>query len=177
MYHPPCLPRQSPKSTKGLTLLELVIALSVWMILSVGIFLLWQHTTNSAVNMLDRQNALENARSTMDALIRNMQISDQIVLYTDRNNVLDNLRWNRIRGVEQHEVEFTFYVNARRGESAFQVMRIGGNEFSSNIRRIYITYTPNQRMNITVQTACDDPIILHGSVDVRYKCVTVNRVN
>jgi len=165
------------KRTKGLTLLELVIALAVWLVLSAGVFFLWQHTSNASVHLLERQNVLENARGAMDAMLANIEQSRNVRVRTSG----DTLRILDFPGhFSTGNNYFTFTFNNYRPTAAsYQQLLFGNNELASGIAQIYITYTRDRRNNITqinikVHTACDEPIILHGSVDVRYKNVSFN---
>jgi len=163
------------KQTKGFTLLELVIALSIWMLLSMGVFFLWQHASRTTVTLIERQNALENARSSMDALVMNIQLARNIVLETTSINILRQITLTeRDPQGQLHDYVFDFDINASSGSARHQVLRFGENEFSSGIARIYMFYIPGRRINITIYTACPEPIILRSSVDVRYKNVVVN---
>ena len=162
------------KSRSGLTLLEAVIALALWLVLSIGIFLVWQHTALSGADMIERQTAFENARISMDALIMNFQLARRITLQTDSNDVLQRLTLNQRNplGIFENYV-FRFNVNALPASAQFQRLEFGNNEFAANIAEIKITYVDDNRMVIKIITGCDDPIILHGSVDVRYKPVEI----
>ena len=177
------------KRTKGLTLLELVIALAVWLVLSAGVFFLWQHTSNAGINMLDRQDALENARGAMDALLRNIELSKIIRVTTDRENILRRLEFPDYPEQIGY-IAYTFsFNNYRPGLESYQRLNFGGNnELARGIAAIYITRTPLIRPYRTIhieihticyvescsQPNCDHPIILHGSVDVRHKNVLFN---
>jgi len=156
------------KSKRGLTLLELVVALGLWLLLSTGVFFLWHHTSGSTTNILQRQSAFERARGAMDALITGIQMSSEIRLTTDEHNLLDSIV---VRGYnaqnELHDFIFEFLPN-------IQTLRFGGLEFSNNIAAIYIVYTTDRHMDITIYTTCQEPIVIHGSVDVRYKYVVLH---
>ena len=159
---------------KAYTLLEVVIALALWLILSTGIFLVWQHSALSGAHLLEQQNAFENARLSMDALIINFQLARKITLQTDSNNVLQLLTLNQRNplGIFEDYV-FRFNVNASPASAQYQRLEFGNNEFAANIAEIKIIYIDGNHMDITVTTGCDEPIVLHGSVDVSYKDVTV----
>ena len=160
-------------------MLEVTIALAVFMVLSAGIFAVWRHSSNSAMHLLARQNAFENARGAMDALLMNIQMAKTIVLVTDRYDNLESLTLTE-RNPQGflHNYIFQFDVNAAPGTTQHQRLRFGMQEFASNLAAIIITIGGNyQRMYITIITGCDYPIILYGSGDIRYKDVTVVRRN
>ena len=167
--HIPC------KTSKGLTLLELVIAMAVWLGLLLSVLFLMHHTSATTSVTLARQNALENARITMDALVVNIELASRVTLVTGPDNMLQSLtlRQQNSMGMPHYYV-FDFNVNAPYGSARHQVVRLGNNEFSSNIGAVYITYVPNRRVDISVVTACETPLVLHGSVDAMFKNVRVH---
>jgi hypothetical protein len=159
---------------KGFGLLEAVIALALWLLLSAGVFMVWHFSALSGTGKLERQNAFENARISMDALIMNFQMAKHITLDTDENDVLSRLtlRQRDPQGnLENYNIHFR--TNTRR---MYFGQPHGGNEFASGLAEIRIIYTHGKRMCITVITACDEPnepIVLEGSVCVRHKFVTI----
>ncbi|MCL2386264.1 MAG: hypothetical protein FWC89_01825 [Defluviitaleaceae bacterium] len=165
---------KSKKACGGLTLLEVVIAFALWIILSIGVFMVWQHSARAGTVLLERQDAFESARVAMDALIMNMQMARQITLQTDSNDILIQLSLiqNTDPSTNQEAYRFNFNVNASYGTANHNRLRFGDNEFASGIAEIRI-YPVDNRMRIIVTTACPEPIILEGSVDIRYKQVTI----
>lgn len=161
-------------NNKGFTLLELVIALGIWLVLSLGVFFVWQYASDTSFRLIGRQSALENARTSMDALVMNIQLSHEITLQTDGNNILQQLTVRSINPQGQlHDYIFEFNVNAPYGAARHGVLVFGANEFTSGIGRIYMAYIPGNRIDIGVHTNCPQPIVLHGSVDARFKRVTL----
>ena len=158
-------------SPKGVTLLELTVALAVWMLLATGIFALWQHASASVERNLTRQSAFENARGVMDALIINVQLSSHIMLEATANDEMRRLTLTE-RNPQGHLHDYVFEFTPGGN---YRVL-FGANEFASGIAAIYITYVSGRRIDITVSTICAEPIVLHGSVDARYKFVTVRVV-
>ena len=159
----------------GFTLLEAIIALALWLILSVGIFAIWQHTTHISREILARQNAFENARVSMDALLMNLQMAQAIHLEVDSNNILRTLTLTarNPQGL-LHDYTFRFDINAPIDSARYNRLIFGlHNEFASNIASVRIEFVNDNRMSVTIQTACKEPIIITGSVDVRYKTVVV----
>jgi len=160
------------KSKKGFSLTELVMAIGVWMILSLGVLFLWQHVTNRSADMLQHQWAFEQARGSMDVLLMNIQLSSTIRLNTDSNNVMRNLTLTQYdTDGNLHDYVYEFDINLPETAAQFQWLRRGGAEVAAGIARIEIVYVPGSHMEIVIQTACDEPIVLRGRVDVRYKNV------
>ena len=165
------------KRTKGLTLLELVVALGIWIFISAGVFMLWQHTTRASLHMVSHQSAFENARGAMDVMIANMELEENIIVRTDNNNVLTYMYWGRYTANARRELSFDFITSP--ASDRFQLLLFGENEFARGIESIYMEYIEGRRIYITIHAICDgyncnDPIILHGSVDVRHKNVSFN---
>jgi prepilin-type N-terminal cleavage/methylation domain-containing protein len=166
---------------KGFTLLETVIALALWLILSAGIFFVWSYSTHRSAAMIERQSAFENARISFDAIKMNFQMSRIIDLQTN-NDVLQSVRMcqpstasNRNcqhGGGLWHDYRFTFDASRQR-----LTFPDAGNEFSSNIAEIKI-FPNDTQMHIKITTACSDtePIVIEGSFCVRHKTVIVNGV-
>jgi len=176
------------KTSKGFTLLEALIALGVWMVLSLSVVLIWQHTARRSYELIARQDAFENARFAMDALINNIQVARTIVLRVDGNYVLQDVlltgyRWVIVGSSGEwrlHTYEFLFDINAGPGNIQHHRLQIAGNmEFASNIasvRMIPVGEPGDWRyMRIAIRTGCDPPIELEGSVDIRFKSLTVLR--
>ena len=154
------------------------MSISVWMILSLGVLFLWQHTTNRAVDIFEEQEAFERGRVAMDILVMNLQMARSIELQTDNNNVMRRLILNQRNpeGVLRNYT-YEFNINLTPTAARFQQLVIidnnVANEMVSGIGSIRMVYVPERRIDITVETACDEPMVLHGSVDVRYKHVIV----
>jgi len=157
------------KRNKGFTLLELTIALAIFMILSISVAHVWLYISRSSMRIVAQQNAFENARASMDALIANMQASYTIRVEVNSNNILHRLTLtqqdttNRLR-------DYYFYV---RNNMLHIGQASGSNEFTSRIAYIQIMLINNQRLDIIIATDCEIPIILNGSVDIRYKVVNI----
>ena len=163
------------KSKAGLTLLEVTIALALWLILSAGVFFAWQYSVRASAAILAGQNAFENARATMDVLIMNIQMSSRIEIYNDENGIMQRLVLYQDDTLFRDEpYEFRFDINAGLLVFARQrTIAVGAhNAFADGIGEIRITYVPGRRIEIFVITACEaprEPIRLWGSTDVRYK--------
>jgi prepilin-type N-terminal cleavage/methylation domain-containing protein len=160
---------------KGFTLLEVTIALGLWLILSMGVFLVWQHSARESAAMIERQSAFENARLAMDAFIMNLQLAREVTLQTDGNDNLQRLTLLQLNpdGV-LHNYRFDFNVNAAPGSVRFQRLEFGDNEFAAGLAEIRITYV-DQGMDIRIKTGCDEPIVLNGRACVRFKNVILDR--
>ncbi|MCL2362890.1 MAG: type II secretion system GspH family protein [Defluviitaleaceae bacterium] len=159
------------KTSRGFSLLEAVIALSIWMILSLSVFFIWQHVSERGTELLAQQNAFENARVALDALISNTEMARTIDLRVGRDSTLQRITlWQRAPDGNVHDFRFDFDVNAHpTNEAHFQRLRFGLQEIARGIAQITVQPIDGQRLLITVTTSCDYPIVLEGSVDIRYK--------
>jgi hypothetical protein len=166
----------------GATLLETVIALGVWFILSTAVIFAWQYVTNASARIIARNQAFENARFALDTMLMNIQLYDEINLTTHTfggyENVLVSLAIPRRVVQPSGGVVFfsnTFFFDAglpaghvRRG----RIERSGpGNEMARHIALVRVIYVPGTRIDIIIKTDCEQPVILEGSACVRYKKV------
>jgi prepilin-type N-terminal cleavage/methylation domain-containing protein len=161
----------------GFTLLEVTIALAVWLILSLGVLFAWRYVANASANIIARQNALENARISMDMMVMNIQLSDVIYLDTHSHGGHDHvLRRLVMPGLDAQGIlrNYTFSFDITLPPTAVRHNRLelGGNELASHIALVRVIYIDGQRMDIEIRTDCAEPIVLEGSVCVRYKNVT-----
>jgi len=160
------------KKQKGFTLVELIVSLGLWMILSLGVLFLWQHATHRSADVMQRQWALEQARGSMDILLMNIQLAHTIRLDTNNNGIMRRLTLTQYDpNGRLHDYVFEFNINLPETAASYQRLLHGGAEVASGIARIEIVYVLGRRMEIMIQTACEEPIVLRGSVDVRYKNV------
>ena len=174
------------KKAGGFTLIEATIALALWLILSLGVFAVWQHSARTSANTLARQNAFENARAAMDIITMNLQMSRTIRLETTTNDTLRRLNMSQRDpdGILRN-YDMTFNYNLPPGSLRHNRLEFGlitpgiqrtTNEMAENIADIRIIYIEGSRMEITITTACEtNPVILEGSVDMRRKTITVVR--
>ena len=168
---------RATRKCDGFTLLEATIALALFLILSTGVLFIWQYAAGRSMDIVARQNAFENARASMDALVMNLQMANTIVLETDAEHVLQQLTMTQRNPQGQpHNYIFYFDRHALPGEAKHHRLEFGlNNEFASNIALVHITYdSANGQMHITVRTDCLPPaipVVLEGSVDVRFKTV------
>jgi len=162
------------KKRRGFTLIEAIIALAVWMILSVSVIFVWQHVSNRSSAVMERQNALENARVAMDALIINIQMAQELRLDVRYGTFV--LRRLVAYGYGYDDVinDFTFNFNCRLRPVAPNYRRLlyGNNELASNIAEIYIRPVGERyhetHILIKITTGCEYPIVLESSVDIRH---------
>ena len=159
--------KSSCKSKAGMTLLEVTIALAIWLALSASLLAVWQHVSVSSASILERQSAFENARGSLDAILMNLQMSNRIELSTDAQGNLSSLTLTqRDRYGQLHNYVFSMGANQR--------LLFGTQEFASNIASIVITTDDMlRRMYVTITTGCEYPITLNGTGDIRYKTVVV----
>lgn len=81
---------------EGFTLLELVVAIGLWMMLLLGASHLLWYTAETSAQMLRRHETLEAARVALDTLIVNLQMADEIRLRTEPCGTLINLATQQI---------------------------------------------------------------------------------
>ena len=172
---------------KGFTLIEVVMSLALFMILSIGVLLLWQHTARSAENAIRIQNALDNLGIAMDALIRNIEFSHTIVLQTDSRNILQRLELEGLGPgpqINPHTYIFTFNSNAQSWQAMYKSLFFGGQQYAYGIETIHIINANNRRLDITITSVClcrtrcaqidfcESQISITGSADVLHKHIT-----
>jgi type II secretory pathway component PulJ len=167
------------KKCGGVTLLEAVIALAIWMVLAAGIIFIWQSFTRSSLQIIKTQDAFENARAAMDALLINIQLADTIQLETDNNHVLKRLTLTQ-RDPQGNPHNYIFYYNTHAipGEAKYHRLEFGlNNEFASQIANISLEVPHRNRIAISISTdgSLSEAITLTGLADIRYKDVTIIR--
>jgi len=165
------------KHTRGFSLMEAVIALSIWMILSMGVIVIWQHASSRAGALIERQSAFESTRSSLDALMVNIQMAQSIRLEVGPNYVLSSLTLTELnpQGL-LHDYVFTFDINASPGTPKHHRLEFGlNNEFASGIALVRVEPVGDRHMHITIISDCEHAITLEGRVDIRYKQLTVVR--
>ncbi|MCL1882420.1 MAG: type II secretion system GspH family protein, partial [Defluviitaleaceae bacterium] len=160
----------------GFTLLEVVIAFGLWLILSMGIFLIWQYSVNSGTRMLERQNVFENARGTMDVLTVNIQQAGRI-------NILNDGEILRTLYTFPHGSNDPTRIHFIPSQEIVSIgLRSASNELTSNIADVRVVPTGEDRLRITVTAICinceeecplycSERVILENSVCTRHKCV------
>ena len=163
------------KRNKGFTLLEAVTALALWCILAASLTVVWVNTTRGSLRVIAAQDAYENARVSLDALLINMQLADTILLETDNNHVLKRLTLTQLDPEgNPHDYIFYFDKNAQLGEAKYHRLEFGlHNEFASQIASVTLTLVNENHMQVTVITdgEATPSVTLTGSVDIRYKDV------
>ncbi|MCL1845820.1 MAG: prepilin-type N-terminal cleavage/methylation domain-containing protein [Defluviitaleaceae bacterium] len=155
------------RKKSGFTLLELVIALSLWMILSASVFFVWQHAANAGADMLGQQYAFENARITMDVLLVNLQLARRVEIVQDGEILRTLFVW-------QYSLADPYQIHFIAPSAIVTIgQRLGGNTFATNIASVRLEYLHESRVRVTVVSTCDEAIELVGSVCVRGKYVEV----
>ena len=164
---------------KGFTLIEAIIALALFMILSIGVLFMWQYAARNARETIRVQTVLDNISIAMDALIANIELSHSIVLHTNNRDILRRLDlsgyyWDG----SPHTYIFTFNPNALPHLTSFQSLFIGipglgGQQFAYGIYSIKIVNKYYLRFDITITSACENPITITGSANIQHKHVTM----
>jgi len=165
------------KRAAGFTLIEATIALAIWVMLTASVLLVWHHVSNRTNALLARQNALENARVAMDALVVNIQMAYSITLYIGPGFDLRELALASYdTGGGPHTYRFFFNSRLLPTATTFRRLNFGGpgNELASNIADVRVQPMMDKRhLRITITTGCEYPIVLESSVDIRYKHLSV----
>ena len=174
---------------KGFTLIEAVMSLALFMILSFGVLLLWQHVSRSAQSAISTQNALDNLGIAMDGLLTNIELSHTITLHTNNQNILSRLE---LRGLDHlgrpHTYHFTFDPNARYSSAGYKSLRLGMQVYAYGIESIHIINfnNSNRRLDITITSVClcltpcarahinqcESRVSITGSANIMHKHIT-----
>ena len=175
---------------KGFTLIEAVMSLALFMILSFGMLLLWQHVSRSSQSAIRTQNVLDNLGFAMDGLLTNIEFSHTITLRTDSENRLLQLSLEGLSPgptPRPHTYNFTFYPNATSAqETIFNILRLGGQRYAYGIETIQIVNERNKRLDIKITSVClcltrcaqaqlnqcKSRVSITGSANIKHKHIT-----
>lgn len=163
--------------------------LALFMVLSIGVLLLWQYASRSTQNAIRIQNALDNLSIAMDALVSNIEFSHTITLRTNSQHVLSSIHLTGLNPQNrQHTYEFTFNQNAATSSAGYKTLRLGLQRYAYGIETIRIVNESNRRLDITITSVClcrtactranldldlcPSRIIITGSANVLHKHVT-----
>ena len=174
---------------KGFTLIEAVVFLALFMVLSIGVLLLWHHAARNAENAIRTQNALDNLGIAMEGLLTNIELSHTITLRTDSQNVLTqlNLRGLNPQG-QPHTYIFTFNRNAPSSSAGYRTLRLGLQRYAYGIETIHIVNVLYRRLDITITSVClcrircareqinhcESRITITGSANIMHKHVRID---
>jgi len=182
------------KKRSGFTLLELVIAIAVWMILTASVIQLFGHTTRETARIIARQDAFENARVAVDSMVVNIQLAEDIELVKDAgNHMLYRLfLWQDNSFVadptDRHRFAFMFDQYALPGPQSSMYQRLAftgappntqlntGNALANGLSSVHVEYSEENgwiTITVTAGNDLDHPITLTGKVNVRHKVVNV----
>ena len=154
----------------GFTLLELTAAIAIWVILLAGASQLLLSTTATTAKLVDRQEALESARAAVDVLTVNLQMADRIILRTDSAGMLRDLSLRQIDpSGTPHWYDFRY-------GRIYNRLEFDTNELASNLSEVRITLSDNRQLifiTVTTSEHLGEPITLTGTVDIRYKDLTL----
>lgn len=149
--------------SKGFSLLELVVAVAVWMILIAGAARLIWYVSHTTANTLIAQEALESARIAVDTLTVNMQMADEILLRTNLDGTFRSMTtWQINPQGRRHD--YDFYFNRALGRLVFD-----RNELTSNIDEVELRLCA--RREIIHISITSGQITLTGAVNVQHKIV------
>ena len=171
---------------KGFTLIEVIMSLALFMILSAGVLLLWQHTARNANNAISTQNALDNLGIAMDGLLANVEFSHTIRLHTNNQNIMTRLELIGLGpSGPRHPYVFTFYPSATPSqETRYKILKLGGQRYAYGIDSIRIVNVNNRRLDITITSVClcrtrclnvslcESRATITGSTNIMHKHIT-----
>ena len=172
--------------SKGFTLIEAITGLALFMILSIGVIFLWQHTSRNARSAIEIQNTLDHLGTAMEALIINIELSRSIILYTDNQDILRRLYLygNNPQGA-RHTFLFEFNQHAQHSTPRYKSLFFGGQQHSYGIETVSILNIAGRRLDITISSVCKCPvtcagiskckssITISGSANIQHKHITV----
>ncbi|MCL2707861.1 MAG: prepilin-type N-terminal cleavage/methylation domain-containing protein [Defluviitaleaceae bacterium] len=162
------------KRQNGYTLIEAAVALALWLILAAGAGSALLYSARASERLVGSQEAFENARAALDAIITNIQLAETVRVETDSDGVLKKLTCTERNGPALHDYEFFFKREALPGEAKYHRLEFGLNdEFASHIESITVEYAGGDRITVGITTdqTFGEPYTLTGSADVRYKKV------
>jgi len=165
-----CIRCARPHRKSGFTLLELVVALSLLMLLTIGAAQLLQQGTAVSTQLLDRQEAMEQARTALDSLVIHLQLADQIQTFqTQPSGRLTILTTRQINpsGVPW---PFSFTLGYDAGTSAYRLNADGGQMRAQFLDEVQLV-RDGDLIFVTVTASLNQsgPVTLTGVVDMRYR--------
>jgi len=163
----------------GFTLIELLVALGLWAILLSGIFAMQWHTSNVSGRLVDRQNAMENARVAVDMLAVNLQMSERFVIDIDASGNFHRLWVYQVRPVSPpctqfshencvgcvHPYVFEYIRLSRR-------LNFGRQELASHIEApilVFCEFAMLMHISITTADSLGEPFTIETWVDMRHR--------
>jgi len=161
----------------GFTLIELLVALGLWAILLSGIFAMQWHTANVSGRLVDRQNAMENARVAVDMMAINLKMADRFVLNADNSGYLRSLRLYQVQPSTCrqfshenctnciHPYVFVYSVSQRR-------LSFGTMELASHIKAPRLMLCEKRMLmhiSVTTDDSLGEPFTVETWVDMRHR--------
>ena len=174
-------PRAVLMDRNGFTMLEAVVALGLFTLLTVSASQLLMHTTRTSSYLIARQEAMESARVAVDSLVINLQKADEIVMVTYRSDGM--LRRLDLRQINPRNIRewYEFRYDRRLPPTSIRYNRLefGRNELASHLNEVRLVLEDDGWISITVVTdgSLGEPVTLTGRADVRYKSITEVFVN
>lgn len=164
------------RGSGGFTLLEMIVAVAIWMILLAGALQLLSYTTQRSTALLAQQEGFESARIAMDTLIVSLQMADRIILETEASGMLRRLTARQIN-TNNLDHDFVYYFNSdlAPGSLRFRRLDLGNQELASNILAIYFILSADRDMIHITLISCDilsEPIRLTSTVNIEHKILT-----
>jgi len=156
-------------------LVEATVALAVWMLLAAGASGILVYIARVSEQTVSAQSSFENARASLDAILVNIQLADNILIETDSSWTLKQLTLTQLDpDSKPHDYIFYFNKDAAQGEAKYHRLEFGLNsEFASQIESVKVVLESEKRISVSVTTdgTRGESVTLSGSVDARYKDV------
>ena len=158
-----------------MTLLELTLALFLIGIVVISAGNLLLYSANAGGRHVDKQEAFENARISLDFLVNHTRTAREIKLTAEAGtNLLKRLDLHTDTYDGEHVYIFTYDKYANRlnfGGSKNYPFTSGVNELASGLKYVEVfhdTETGVLYFSVAVEIGGEE-IVLNGGVDIRYK--------
>ncbi len=117
---------------KGLTLIETVIALSIFMIITLSVSHMISFTSSQLERIHTQSEMLESARIAIDVLSLYTKSADSVEIKADAQNNLHSIKL--MYGSELHQFSYNSALSSN--DPKYHRLDFGGNELASNIASI-----------------------------------------
>ena len=156
------------QSFRGYTLIETLISLALFMLLSAAAFHLMYTVRHGSNVALKQQDAIDQLSLAMDSLVANIQRSHTIALLTRSDDVLLRLDLHVGHPPTGHVYQITYNPSATSQALSYHILSFGGQPSVYGISDIRIKNVGNRRLDIKISSLEPQPMTIKGSVDIRH---------